>query len=348
MAMNNDQFQQLLTAARGGAGGKKIKPFSSGDAMEWVTWRENFELTATINDWNHQRRRRELAASMEGTAKLYVRDIPTGDVVPDGQQVQDATLLLDLYQNRFVPEAATDLAWQEVKDAKQAEGETILNWHARIRHLFTRAYPEVPAAALAANNELKKYFILGLANDTVKADTWKARPATFQASLNTACNNEASWNILNPQGIQIKLGALGNNDNRDANLECYHCQKIGHRKVNCWKWQAAAQQFAGRGNNGAARGGQRGVRGGRIEKRGRGRGRGGGAGRAGPRRANFNRRYPAADQNGAGSINQVQQMAEDLRNKICQLQEARAMDRSEEEAVDYSEAYGDCEEEAGN
>ena len=116
--MDAQQFAQLMAASR--PPGRKAEPFSSGDGVEWRTWRRNFEITATINAWDARRQRREIAASMTGTAQLYVADIAIGDV----QGAAPAADLLDLYEARFLPAAAGDLARVTFKDARQEEGDT--------------------------------------------------------------------------------------------------------------------------------------------------------------------------------------------------------------------------------
>jgi len=126
--MPNDDLQAIINAARPPAHQphKKVEPFSSTDGVEWQTWRTSFEITVRINGWNDQRARRELAAAMTGSAQLYVRDIPVGD---DAVPVEDVPVLLAAYEQRFLPQAAGDLARIELREAKQKPDETVVGWH---------------------------------------------------------------------------------------------------------------------------------------------------------------------------------------------------------------------------
>jgi hypothetical protein len=194
--MNQDQLRAVLDEFT--RSGKKVPPFSSADPVEWKTWRSNFEIAARINRWNHARQRREIGASMEGTAKMYVGDIPLGDEAAPNQPVQPAAQLLDAYQAVFVPEANAELARVQLQLAKQTETETITQWHARLRHLYSKAHPQLNYAQVEAEQHLRDLFILGLAAQKIKENTWNARPATYQACLAAAQGFQATALILDP------------------------------------------------------------------------------------------------------------------------------------------------------
>jgi hypothetical protein len=255
--LNNNQLQQLLDAARPQAS-KKVEPFSSGDPVDWSIWRANFELACTINDWQPVRARRELAASMAGQAKLWVRDIAIGD----GAGALAVGGLLDAYEARFRPAAAGDLARVTLRDARQNDTEVVLAWHARARDLYCRAYPNQDAAAVEASQDLRDIFILGLADPAVRAKTWEARPATYAAALESATNFSAGALVLTqrqPQGVaavKIKqepginaIHAVGQQPRDTSHLECFFCKRKGHVRRTCAMWNEARQFFlAGQGN----------------------------------------------------------------------------------------------------
>ena len=300
--MNAGQLADLLAAVRPG---RKTDPFTTGDPTDWRNWRDNFALTVNINGWNHQRARREAAAAMQGEAKSSVRDIP----VADGAGALNYNELLDLYEARFVTAAAGDLARSQLKAARQSESETILAWHSRLRELFIRAHPEMNAAAIAASLDLRDSFILGLSDNQVKTDTWRARPATFAAALTDASNVQAGMVILqhHQTGATVKtepgLNQVGGAPPGGAG--CYLCDKP-HFLRDC----PIRRDLLKKGFNIVGRGGGRGNwRGDKGDTsrfnsaprgaKGRGaaaRGRGGGRGRGGRGRGDGNSTYRGVHQ----------------------------------------------------
>ena len=268
--MNAQQIADLLAAARPG---RKVEPLTSADPQDWIAWRDSFEITVGINNWGHQRARRELAAAMQGEAKRAVIDI---DIQADAHAA-DVVLLLNIYEARFVTAAAGDLARAEFREAKQKEEETILQWHARLRQLYIRAYPNLNAAAINASLDLRDAFILGLSDAQVKQDTWRARPLTFAAALTTAGNCHAGMIVLKQATgmTEIKqepIGAMA--QPRPFQGRCWTCNRTGHRSNACPRNTSTAAAAGYRGGRSGQRGGGAAARG--RGPAGRGRYEGGG------------------------------------------------------------------------
>jgi hypothetical protein len=133
--MDQAQLQQLLQVIRVGGGGHKISKFLSAEGTEWRIWRRNFEQTIQINAWPNERYQREAAAAMESTGAEFTSDIP-GFV--QGRNIND---MLNLYETRFLPAAAGQLAAAQFQTAAQMDSEQIAVWHARLRTIFERAFP---------------------------------------------------------------------------------------------------------------------------------------------------------------------------------------------------------------
>src|SRR5210317_2207425 len=130
---------------------KKIRPLNSIDPNDWREWRENFTFDLEIMGdlWSEQRKRLELASAMMGPAKAVVRDIevlpprppaPAAGQAAANWNIPPVAELLDLYEARFIPDAGSELLRAQVKMARQQEGESILQWHSRLRGLWQRAY----------------------------------------------------------------------------------------------------------------------------------------------------------------------------------------------------------------
>jgi hypothetical protein len=186
--MNADQLQQLLGVIRvGGGAGHKTSKFSSAEGTEWRIWRRNFEQTIQINGWANKRCQREAAAAIESTAAEFTSDIPAHVA---GRPVAD---MLNLYESRFLPAAAGQLAAAQFQTAAQMEGEQIAVWHARLRTTFERAFPgeNIQDSRLLINK-----FVLKLADSNIRQWTHRANPATYNAAMTAASNEAASQSIL--------------------------------------------------------------------------------------------------------------------------------------------------------
>lgn len=99
-----------------------MEQLSSTDPVHWQAWKTAFTHAANINGWNNQRARREIAASMAGYAMQRVDDIPINDVA----DAEDYARLLDAYEARFLPRAASDMALTEFVKCRQKEEESVL------------------------------------------------------------------------------------------------------------------------------------------------------------------------------------------------------------------------------
>ena len=255
------QFTELLGTL--GRPGKRIEKFSSGLPADWVAWRSNFQTAVQLNNWNNTRARLEIHGSISGTAHVYVGHIPSGVIA--GQAVADYANLLDEYEAFFLPASASNLARQEVKNASQDEGESILHWHGRLRSLYQRANPQLTAQQLHEDRNLIATFIDGLVDGETIRFTLQANPENYGAALTTA-NNSFSAAAGHRRALAIKTepanNSIGAITKASKDRPCNTCGSSSHWAADCTRNRSSkGPRDGGRRHN------QRG-------KFGRGRGRG--------------------------------------------------------------------------
>ena len=321
--MDQNHVNQIVNAVRGQ--GSKVEPLQEITPEAWMTWRSNFVITAQIANWDDPRARLECARAMKGPAKQVTAHIPTGVQQGPlaGQNADPVADLLDLYEAVFVPQAATDAARAELRRIKQEENESILVWLTKVKYHFRRANPNMNAADVNANGDLKDLFIMGLANPDTKKGTIWARPANVQAAYEAAMSIDGASDVYGVARAGVhSMAALEKRRtfSRPAmtDKECWECGETGHISRFCKK---KSPYFYGK-----------------RTRPGRGRGQ---ANRRGnwksPRGRVNNRPYrprSAADGRPASSsLNAMEPGTAETSN---------ASQRTEEEA-DYSQAYGDLE-----
>jgi hypothetical protein len=165
---------------------------------------------------------------MEATAAEFTSDIP-GFVA--ARPIQD---MLNLYETRFLPAAAGQLAAAQFQTAAQMDGEQITVWHARLRTIFERAFPgeNIQNSRLLINK-----FVLKLADSNIRQWTHRANPATYNAAMTAASKKAASQSILAHEAgsggkSNVAINAFGGGGRRGA---CHGCGSYNHHIAECTK-----------------------------------------------------------------------------------------------------------------
>lgn len=256
-------------AAGGGGGGRKLQTLSSTSGSEWLTWRTHFSAVAQINNWNDQRRRRELKAAMLGDASRLTGDIDVEPIIPAGGAAYTIENALTAYAERFLPPAASKVARVEFHNATQRPDETVAQFHGRLREAYFRAYPNDPDPNQSVL--LIQQYALGLADAVVCQFVMDRDPQTYIEASNIAQMKSATEAAMRKRpagkgGIN-NVGTVTGTPKSD--VECWACGNKGHIRADCRSKPAATATATAGGSGGGGRG---------RNRRRRGRGGGGGGG----------------------------------------------------------------------
>lgn len=266
MAMNQEQLQELLTTVQRGQG-KRLPPFTSAKGSDWIPWKNMFRALSQARNWGDVVARNHLATAMEGEANNRVAHINPFVNNPATHAAWTMQELLDAYDAVFLPEAGGHLARAMFKQARQKQNEDIVDFHSRLRALFSRSDPQANAEA---SRDLREQFINGLGDPTIRDRTMNDFPDNYTDALACATKRAAALAILRSKQSTVydadtinnlhaggEEGAEGGSGGR-----CFNCNEYGHRWRACpkpLKDQLQKSRRGGRGNfrRGGGRGGGR-------------------------------------------------------------------------------------------
>ncbi len=162
------------------------------------------------------------------------------------------------YQDRFITPADSDQARADFSLAQQGADESLLEFHSRLRELFTRAYPAAMGNIDGApmRQILRDRFILGLLHPAIKEYTWDQRPANYMECLAVVQRKQATLQLLSPspQGPNSQTNRSSTDPRSQAqssvytagastfgtgshsagmNFACHFCKTTGHMLRQC-------------------------------------------------------------------------------------------------------------------
>ena len=263
-AMQNELQDARARQQRAKPNRVKIDTFSNESKEDWLVYKHHFSQGRHLNGLTDDEAKLALAASMRGRAAAAVMDIR-----PDIQGETFDQFQLQ-YENRFVPASASQLARTRFEQAQQNKSEDILDFHARLRMLWNKAYPAAQSEEL-----LIRTFSFGLKRKEVREQVVRSNPQNYGAALEAA-QNESSvlascrgefGNVQTNRGVEpMEIGsinALKQVGKSLAALErqrqgggaapkaeaprtgnCHFCGKPGHWKGQC-NLLAKAKKFVG-------------------------------------------------------------------------------------------------------
>ena len=99
---------------------EKLRKLESCDPQEWRLWCKHFDVVALGNNWNDRQKRVAIGSAMGGEAQSRVLFIDIeADGPPGGAGPQPANLLLNQYEQVFLPAEGQEIA----REAYQASAQ---------------------------------------------------------------------------------------------------------------------------------------------------------------------------------------------------------------------------------
>lgn len=229
--------------------------FEGKDADDWISFRQAFINASLFNNYSNQQAKWALKGCMRGAAFLSIQGLDHEDPNVTFDE------LLDQYEVKFMPPAASDIARARFETAVQDSKEGILQWHGRLQMLFVRAYGN--AGQVMGEAMLIRSFARGLRHKRVREHVLRSQPQTYDEALNHAQTEQAvldsstyipgsapafATNIggqhqgganRHARGEPMEIGAMGT-----GRIQCHSCHLFGHIARDCDK-KAAGGAAAG-------------------------------------------------------------------------------------------------------
>lgn len=274
----NQQIQLLMNAPnppagphpqpRGASNKVKVNHFSNATEEDWLVWKHHFNQCRQLNGYTVDESKLALAAAMKGRAAAAVMDLR---VLDPQQTVAD---LIQAYENRFLPASASQLSRVQFEQVSQGPKETILDFHARLRQLWNKAYPNLQDETM-----LIRKFSLGLRRSDVRRQVIRTNPNTYGDALEAAQNEASVAQVCSvtetgaaaaePMEIGAMIKGRINTRKKIANMDrrrpaapggstgkkggaCHFCGKPGHWKNECNLLNKAKKHMSSRGRGSSA------------------------------------------------------------------------------------------------
>jgi hypothetical protein len=210
-----------------------------------------FELVATMNEWNNDMKALQLATSLRDSAQGVLADL-------EEEERRDYQTLVDALTLRFEPPNSAEMYRAELKCRSRQAGEKLCDLAQDIKRLVRRAHRDDPKST---RDRLARDSFLDALNDAdMEWSVFKQKPTTVDEALQYAIEYEAfqkgrnrrtgDRRGLRMQSFSNSTGAVpeampqtiqgGTNDNASRKL-CFFCNAPGHFKRECQKYAAWIQ-----------------------------------------------------------------------------------------------------------
>lgn len=231
-----EQVAGLSTAVGAQGVAKIIRPFE-GDGKQFKDWIKSIEKYALLTRVPNDQVKMVAYQSSKGPVSDFLKRHLEAN--PNHTWIQVKAELT----SRFAEVTDSQHALMLLRKVKQKPGENVQVYAERLLALAEDAF--VGLAGPAADRQMIGFFIDGLTFDYMKMKVMRENPATLQAAITAATNEQ---NLRKRFDLRSGNNSFHNNsyggstqhgdkpmevDHLRPQIRCYHCHRTGHRAKNC-------------------------------------------------------------------------------------------------------------------
>lgn len=188
---------QLSSTNMGNSGKLLQKPISFDGSGLWESYYAQFEIVATLNNWNDHQKAAYLATSLKGPALAVL-----GNLAPEDRQNLD--VLVVALKNRFGTSHQTELSRMKFKNRVKQRDESLPELAEDIERLSRLSYPDAPPTL--RDVLARDQFVDALPEEDTRLRIKQERPQTLRRALESALELE-SFNIAARQRQRVSREA---------------------------------------------------------------------------------------------------------------------------------------------
>ena len=175
----------------------------------WSDWIFRFEAAANQHHLSDQEKKEAMVACMKNRASTLTLHIDYG-MNPQTGQPYSFSDIKKAYASRFITPGESALSRADFAIAKQRETEGEIDFHSRLRYLFSRAYPDREPET---NTDLITRFIQGLKNKLFAHYVQDGLPNSYAVALERCLNKKATFELIPMTGYSghpepMEIGAM--------------------------------------------------------------------------------------------------------------------------------------------
>ena len=237
-----------LSTIVGAQGIAQIVHKFDGDPKHYKTWIKSIEKYALLTNLHDDRVKLVAYQSSGGSVSDFIQRY-----LSEHTDKSWADLKAEL-TSRFAEISDPQHAFMLLRKAKQKSDENVQLFAERLLALAEEAFAGQNGGATAIERQLVGFFIDGLAHDYLKMKVMRENPATLQAAVTSAMNEQNLRKRFNLRVGKVDMPRREEPmqiDHLRPSRRCFKCNQSGHLAKDCPKVSRqginAVEHYSGRG-----------------------------------------------------------------------------------------------------